>query len=52
MISRRTFLKAGAGGLSLPALPAQGAAAKTIQHVRDATLRYVERMRAKKRGHH
>jgi hypothetical protein len=42
---RRDALKIAAAGLLLPALPAQGAAAKTIQQVRAATLRYVERMR-------
>lgn len=45
MISRRDILRAAAASLFARAMPARSAPAITIQQVRAATLRYVERMR-------
>ena len=45
MISRRDILRVAASGLFLQAMPVRSAQTKTIQRVRDATLRYVESMR-------
>jgi hypothetical protein len=45
MISRRDILRAAAASLFARAMPARSAQAKTVQQIREATLRYIESMR-------